>query len=90
MEIQLPLPGVWPRNVAWRDPIAALEEILRDKVEAMYAIELLLDGLAEKHGISHEVIDNAMAGYAEDMLGDVFFELEEELKRERDEAADIC
>ncbi len=29
-------------------------------------------------------------GYVDDMLGDVFFELEEELERERDEAADIC
>jgi hypothetical protein len=46
--------------------------------------------LADEHGISHEVIDKAVAGYAEDMLGDVFFELQEELERERDEAADIC
>jgi len=34
------------------------------------------------------LIDKAAAGYAEGMLGDVFFELQEEL--ERDEAPDIC
>jgi len=89
MTIQLPLPGL-PRYLSNRDPIAALEEIRRDKFEATYAIELLLDGLAEKHGISHAVIAKAVQGYVDDMLGDVFFELEEELRGERDEAPDIC
>ena len=90
MSIQLPLPGAWPRNMSRRDPIAALEEIERDKFAATYAIELELDRLAEKHGISHTVIAKAVEGYVDDMLGDVFFELEEELRGERDEAPDIC
>ena len=90
MTVQLPQPSVWPRNASRRDPIAALEEIERDKLNTRYAIEVLLDHLADEHGISHEVIDKAVAGYAEDMLGDVFFELQEELERQRVEAADIC
>lgn len=90
MTVQLPLPGVWPRNMSRRDPIAALEEIERDKVNALYAIELLMDRLADKHGIGHAVIAKAVADYAEDMLGDAFFELEEGLRAERDEAPEIC
>jgi len=90
MEVQLPLPGHWPRNISRRDPVAALEEIGRDKVDALYEIELILARLADKHGIHHTVIAKAVRGYAEDMIGDVFFELEDELERERDEAADIC
>ena len=90
MTVQLPLPGDWPRNKSRRDPIAALEEIERDKIDALYAIELVLDRYAEKHGISLEVISKAVRGYAEDMLGDMFLDLEEELRTERDEAPDIC
>ena len=90
MTVQLPLPGHWPLDMSRRDLVAALEEIQRDKFEATYAIELLLDRVAEKHGISHTVIAKAVAGYVEDKLGDVFFDLKEELERERDEAADIC
>ena len=89
MTVQLPLPGHWPRNMSRRDPVAALEEIPRDKFEATYAIELVLDRLAEKHDISHAVIAKAVAGYVDDMLGDVFFDLAEELARERDGAPDI-
>lgn len=90
MTVQLPLPGHWPRNMSRRDPVAAVEQIQRDKFEATYAIELLLDRLAEKHDISHTVIAKAVAGHVADMLGDVFFDLEDELARERDDAPDIC
>ena len=86
MTVQLRLPGHWPRNMSRRDPIAALEEIQRDKFEATYAIELLLDRLAEKHGIGHKVIAKAVEGYVSDMLGDVFFDLKDERRTERDEA----
>jgi hypothetical protein len=89
MTVQLALPGL-PRYLSNRDPIAALDEIERDKVEATYAIELLLDRLADKHSISHTVINRAVAGYVADMLGDVFFDLEEELRSERNEAPEIC
>ena len=56
MTVQLPLPGLWPRNMSRRDPIAALE----DKFEATYAIELLLGRLAEKHGNGPAVIAKAL------------------------------
>ena len=36
------------------------------------------------------MIAKAVEGYVGDMLGDVFFEREEELERERDEAPEIC
>ncbi len=90
MSIQLPLPGVaWPINMSRRDPVAALEAIARDKADATYAIELLLGQLADKHGIRQAEIDKAIAGYVGDLLSDVFFDLEDELERERDEASDF-
>ena len=51
---------------------------------------MLLDRLAEKHGIGHKVIAKAVEGYVSDMIGDVFFDLEEELRAERDEVSHIC
>jgi len=41
MTVQLPLPGHWPRNMSRRDPVAALEHIERDKVEAKHEIRLV-------------------------------------------------
>ena len=90
MTVQLPLPGVWPRNTSRRDPIAQLEHIERDKVEAKHEIRLVLDKYAELHGISPKVINEVVWGYVDDALGDMFFEIEEELRAERDEAPDIC
>jgi len=49
---------------------------LRDRAE--------LDRLADKHGVSHTVIAKAAGRYVDDLLGDVFIELEEALVRERD------
>ncbi|CAN5251417.1 hypothetical protein BH10PSE6_BH10PSE6_06600 [soil metagenome] len=71
------------------DPIAALEEIENDKADVTYAIELLLDRYAVKHGISHTGIHKAVRGYVSDLVGDVFFDLEEELRPQRDEAPEI-
>ena len=51
MTVQLPLTGL-DRYLSKSDTSAALEEIQRDKFEATYVIELLLDRLAEKHGIA--------------------------------------
>jgi len=72
-----------------RDPIASLEEIQRDKFEAMYAIGLLLSGLAERHGICHTVVAKAVGDDVEDMLCVVFSELQQELELERGEAPAI-
>ena len=90
MELQLPLPGVWPRNTSRRDPVAELERIERHKLDAKHEIRLVLDKYAELHGISPKVINNLVWGYVDDMLGDMFFDLEEELRTERDDAPDIC
>jgi len=86
MTVQLPLPGHGRRNMSRRDPIAALEEIERDKIEATGAIKLVLDGLGRKHHISPDAIDRALgSGYVADLLDDLFLEIEEELGRECDE-----
>ena len=90
MTVQLPLPGHWPRNMSRRDPIAELEAIAREKLDAKHEIRQVLDKYAELHGISPKVINEVVWGYVDDMLGDMFFDLEEELARERDEAPDIC
>lgn len=83
--VQLPLPSDWPCNMSRRDPIAALANIERDKIETASAIKLLLDGLAMKHGFSHDTVKIVVGCYVDDMLDDVFLDLEEELARECDE-----
>ena len=50
----------------------------------------MLDKYAELRGISPKVINELVWGYVDDMLGDMFFDLEEELRTERDESPDIC
>ncbi len=91
MTVQLPLAGGRSRNMNCRDPIAVLEDIERDKIEATSAIKLVLDGLAKKYGISPDAIDNALGGgYVADMLDDIFMELEERLARECDEPPAPC
>jgi hypothetical protein len=90
MTVQLPPPAGWPRNMSHGDPIAALEQIEADKIEATFAIRLVLDGLARKHCIGPAAIDKALgAGYVADMLDDFFLELEDELARECDELTSL-
>ena len=90
MTVQLPLPGHWPRNISRRDPIAEHEAITREKLDAKHEIRQLLEKYAKLHDISSKVINEVVWGYVDDMLGDLFFDLEEELRTERDEAPDIC
>jgi hypothetical protein len=90
MGIQLPLPGSWPRNVSARDPIAELERLTRDQLDAKAEIYEVLQRLANKHGISLLEVNGVMLGYVDDALGDLTFGLERALQRERDEAPDIC
>jgi len=89
MSIQLPLPGSWPRNMTARDPIAELERLARDKLDAKAEVYEALERLANKHGISLLEVNGVMLGYVDDALGDLTFELEDELRRERDEAPEI-
>jgi hypothetical protein len=87
MTVQLPLPGHWPRNISRRDP---LEAISREKLDAKHEIRQVLDKYADLHGISPKAINELVWRYVDDMLGDMYFDLEEELRTERDEAPDIC
>jgi hypothetical protein len=47
----------------------------------------VLDEFAEKHGIGPREMNKLVYGYVDDMLSDLFFDKEEELKAELD--ADI-
>ena len=90
MTVQLPLPGHWPRNISRRDPIAELEAISREKLDAKHEIRLVLDKYADLQGISPKAINELVWRYVDDMLGDMYVDVEEELRTERDEASDIC
>ncbi len=82
----------WLGTFNWRysiDRSPRLRRLSATSSQATYEIELLLDRLADKRGIGHKVIAKAGAGYVDDMLGDVFFELEEELERERNDASPL-
>lgn len=78
MTVQLPLPRHWPRNMSRRNPTEALAEIEHDRLEAKYRLRLVLDEFAEKHGIGHKLV----YGYVDDMLTNLFFDKEEEIKAE--------
>ena len=47
MSIQLPLPGDWPRNATWPDPLDKLRQLEKDKLDAKYEIRLVLDRCRE-------------------------------------------
>ena len=49
-----------------------------------------MERLANKHGISLLEVNGVMLSYVDDALGDLTFDLEDELQRERDEAPEIC
>ncbi|WP_428667118.1 hypothetical protein [Reyranella sp.] len=85
MTVHLPLPDDWLRKRDRRDPIAALADIERAKAEVTFAIELLLERLADEHGISHKTVETVVGCYVHDMLEDVFLDIEEELARQCDE-----
>ena len=50
----------------------------------------MLDKYADSHGISPKAINKLVWRYVDDMLGDMYVDVEEELRTERDEAPDIC
>ena len=82
MSVQLPLPGDWPRNATWPDPLDQLRLLEQDKLDAKYEIRQVLDRYCEKYRISARQTNEAMWGYVDDLLSDFFFEKEEELKAE--------
>jgi len=56
----------------------------RDKVEAKAEIQLVLDRFAEEHGVTIKDVNHAM-DYVDDMLSDLFYEVERETNREIEE-----
>jgi hypothetical protein len=88
MSIQLPLPGNWPCNMTTHDPGAKLEGLERDKLAAKIAIYEALRHLATKQGIPLPEVNGVMLNYVNDALADLTSELEEALRRERDETPD--
>jgi hypothetical protein len=85
MSVQLPLPGDWPRNSTTRDANAEFERLGRDKLVAKARIYEALEQLANDHGISLLEVNGVMLRYVDDALGDLTFELENALRRERDD-----
>lgn len=84
MEQQLFLPAAWASETAHlrrREPSQALEHMARDKHEAMAEIRTVLDFYAERHGVPERNVDEAVRRYVDDMLSDLFFEVEEEMTR---------
>ena len=79
MVAQLPLPGYWPRNASWSDPRDELAQLRRDKLEAKYEIRLVLDKYAARHGVDAGEVSRLVTGYVDDLLGDLFYERENDL-----------
>jgi hypothetical protein len=87
MTIQLPLPGVaWPRNASWPDPAERLQQLEKDKIEAKFEMRQVLDKYADKYGIAPKDVNELIWGYADDMIGDLFYETEEALRAEIEES----
>ena len=85
MTIQLQLPGDWPRNATWPDPVEQLRQLEQDKLDAKYEIRQVLDRYREKYRISARQTNETMRGYVDDLLSDFFYEKEEALKTEIEE-----
>jgi hypothetical protein len=82
MTIQLQLPGDWPRNATWPDPLDQLRQLEQDKLDAEYEIRQVLDRYRDKYRISARQVNEAVRGYVDDLLSDFFYEKEEALKAE--------
>src|SRR6185312_16873449 len=68
MSIQLPLPGDWPRNATWPDPLDQLRQLEKDKLDAKYEIRQVLERYREKYRISAKQVNQAVWGYVDDLL----------------------
>jgi hypothetical protein len=84
MGTQLALPARWAyqQQPSYRDAREHLDALRRDINGTKAAIRDALDALAERHGISPKDVDDAMAGYADDLLSDVVYSVENQIERE--------
>ncbi|SKA13111.1 hypothetical protein SAMN02745126_03737 [Enhydrobacter aerosaccus] len=80
--IQLSLPAGWARGRTLGDPLDRLAGLTRDVDGAKAEIRAVLERLAERHGASSRDVDAAMAGYVDDLLSDLLYEVELELIRD--------
>jgi hypothetical protein len=73
-------PTTWASLESRRGPREHLEQLLADKREAKAQLREVLEGLAEKHGISQKDVSYAIDGYADDMISDLVYGLERDLE----------
>jgi hypothetical protein len=71
MAIQLPLPARWAHVGTRRDPRDRLVALRDDVAGAKAAIKVVMDGVARRHGIIAWDVEEAVEGYADDMLSDM-------------------
>jgi len=91
MGTQLPLPGYWPRNATWSDPRDELKQLECDKLNAKVEIRDVLERYARHHGVELDEVTRLVRGYVDDLVNDLFFEKEDEIRDgiiERDDDAD--
>ena len=84
MSVQLPLPARWAVGhlLSRDDPRDRLDRLRHDLLDTKVELRSVLERLADKHGIPAREVNKAIAGYADDMLSDLVYELERELTRE--------
>jgi hypothetical protein len=82
MSTQLPLPAEWAQVESRRDPREHLTQLNRDMAATKVAIRSILQQVADRHGISPRDVTYAMDGYADNLLGDLVYNLERELEHE--------
>jgi hypothetical protein len=82
MSIQLPLPGVWPANASWPDAQEQLDQLKKDALEAKAEIRDVLDKYAGRYGIDAQAVNGLIYGYVDDIINDLFFDKEDELRDE--------
>jgi hypothetical protein len=84
MGSQLPLPASQAPSFASRpDAQDRLEQLHTDTRAAKAELRDVLERLAERHGISQKDINYAIDGYADDMLSDLVYSVEQDLEHEK-------
>lgn len=87
---QLSLPAAWARGygvIGGQHPVDHRRRLDRDVLDAKAAIRLVLDALAEKHGVPVKEVHRSMNS-VDDALADLVYEIRSELdaeERRRDE-----
>jgi hypothetical protein len=85
MGTQLPLPAHWAKLESVRAPAERLDRLRFEVGEAKAEIRIILEELAERHGIPARDVTYSLDGYADDMLSDLVFHVERGLVREIDD-----